>query len=131
MQTTVTIPASGWTSEPAFESIGKGVEVDASDPVDVTVGGYAGNHITLHVPNDPQNRGGTFVGCDQENFASYGEAGGEPSRYHQGPGQIDELWILDLDGAFVVLDATYRPNTPAELVEELRSIATSATFEAP
>lgn len=97
---------------------------DASDPVDVTVGGYAGKHVTLHVPDDA-----VFSDCDQGIFASYGVS--EPSRFHHGPGQIDELWILDVDGAFVILDAMYRPDTPPELVEEMRRIAESATFEAP
>jgi hypothetical protein len=98
---------------------------DASDPVLVTVGGYAGQRIILHVPNDAE-----FADCDQGNFASYGEAGrSEPSRHHQGPGQVDELWVLDVDGAIVILDAMHRPNTPAGLIEELRGIAESATFE--
>lgn len=99
---------------------------DASDPVDVTVGGYAGKHVTLHVPDDA-----VFGDCDEGRFASYGVNGGEPARYHHGPGQIDEFWILDVDGAFVILDAMYRPDTPPELVEELRGIAESATFELP
>ena len=98
---------------------------DASEPVDVTIGGFAGKSITLHVPEDA-----SFDPCDEGNFASYGILG-EASRYHQGPGQIDELWIVDVEGSIVILDAAYRPNTPAELIEELRAIAESATFEAP
>ncbi len=177
---TVTIPASGWTFDPEFDVLGKGVEVadlpeaaillwaypagtgfdvygdpcqwkstvpdapattvgdfatalaaqpsrDGSNPVDVTVGGYAGKSLTLHVPGDA-----VFEDCDDGNFTSYGVAtdgGTEPSRWQQGPGQIDELWILDVNGATVVLDATYRVDTPAELIEELRAIAESATFE--
>ncbi len=50
------------------------------------------------------------------------------ARYHQGPGQIDALWIVDVDGAFLVIDAMYRLDTPADLVEEMRSIAESTTF---
>lgn len=105
---------------------------DASDPVDVTVGGYTGKHITLHVPNDAQSRAEAFADCDQNTFASYGEAGrSEPSRFHQGPGQVDEFWILDVDGAIVVIDAMYRLDTSTALIEEMRSIAESATFGAP
>jgi hypothetical protein len=100
---------------------------DASEPVDVTVGGYSGKKLTLHVPSDFDE---TSNDCDQDNFASYGVAGeAEPSRYHQGPGQIDELWILDVGGGFTILDATYRPDTTTELLEEMRGIAESATFE--
>ena len=104
---------------------------DASAPTDVTIGGHAGKRVTLHVPDDSPTRAEAFKDCDQQTFASYGTgtADSEPARTHQGPGQVDELWILDVDGAFVILDAMYRPDTPAELVEELRAVAESATFE--
>ena len=52
-----------------------------------------------------------------------------PSRYHQGPGQIDELWILDADGLLVVMDAMYGAETPDEHVAELHAILESMTFE--
>ena len=185
VRTTVTIPASGWTSFSRIGGLGKGDDADppeaamlawsfpagtgfyvygdpcqwtstapetpattvdeiatalaaqasrdASEPVAVTVGGHAGKQITLHVPNDAPTRAEAFKDCDQDTFASYrtGSPGGEPNRYHQGPGQVDELWILDVDGAVVIIDAMYRPTTPAELVGEMRAIAESATFEAP
>lgn len=105
---------------------------DATAPVDVTVGGFAGKSLTLHVPDDIAYSGGEFSECDEANFTSYGVAaarGSEPSRWHQGPGQIDELWILNVDGTTVVLDAMYRHDTPAELIDELRAIAESTTFE--
>ena len=40
---------------------------DASEPVDVTVGGYAGKSITLHVPDDA-----AFDECEEGEFVSYG-----------------------------------------------------------
>ena len=106
---------------------------DATAPVDVTLGGYSGKHITLHVPDDiALDSAGEFADCDQTRFASYGTEGdSEPGRYHQGPSQIDELWILDVDGSIVILDALYGPAVPADLVEELRTLAESATFELP
>lgn len=109
---------------------------DATAPVDVTVGGYAGKTITLHVPMafDVPNatREEEFADCDQKIFGSYGlEGGTEPERNHQGPGQVDELWILDVDGSIVILDAMYGPAVPVDLVDEMRTIAESATFEMP
>jgi hypothetical protein len=106
---------------------------DATAPVDVTLGGYSGKQITLHVPDDiALDSAGEFADCDQTRFASYGTEGDpEPGRYHQGPSQIDELWILDVGGSIVILDAVYGPAVPADLVEELRTMAESATFEAP
>jgi len=99
---------------------------DASAPVAVTVDGHAGKHIALHVPTDPASSSG----CDNGDFASYGIAGEHgPARYHQGAGQIDELWVLDIDGAVAIIDAMYRPDTPAATIEQMRSIAGSARFE--
>ena len=53
------------------------------------------------------------------------------SRTQQGPGQIDELWIVDVDGTFVIIDAMYRHDTPPSLLDEMRAIAESATFGTP
>jgi hypothetical protein len=108
---------------------------DASAAVDVTVGGYAGKAVTLHVPMSYHQvpdvgREEEFADCDQHVFAFYGiEGEATEARNAQGPGQIDELWILDVNGSIVILDATYGPAAPAALVEELRALAESATFE--
>jgi hypothetical protein len=100
---------------------------DASDPLDVTVGGFSGKKITLHVPDDAR-----FASCDGGTFASYGMFGDqEPFRTHQGPGQVDEIWILNVDQAFGIIHVMYGPDTPPALIEEMRTIAESATFEAP
>jgi hypothetical protein len=105
--------------------------LSASEPVDVVVDGYAGKSIMLQVPNDVEWENGRFS-CWDGIYVSYGTTlNGRPIpiRKHQGPGQIDELWILDVDGSIVILDAMYRPETAPELVEELRAIIESATFE--
>jgi hypothetical protein len=106
---------------------------DPTTPVDVTVGGHAGKAITLTVPMTfdvpDSSREERFAECDQSEYGYYAAAPDtEPSRNAQGAGQIDELWILDVDGAIVILDATYSPGTPADLVEETRAVAESATF---
>ncbi len=109
---------------------------DATAPADVTIGGYAGKSVTLHVPMSYEVPGATreeeFADCDEDSFAFYGiEGESGHARNAQGPGQIDELWILDVEGSIVILDAAYGPATPAELLEELRALAESATFAAP
>jgi hypothetical protein len=96
----------------------------ASEPDDVIVGGFPGKKITLHVPTDA-----VFERCDGGEFVSYGVPGDAMARRHQGPGQIDELWIVDVGDSVAILDATYRPSTPQQLIAELRAIAQSATFE--
>jgi hypothetical protein len=107
---------------------------DASAPVDVTLDGYTGKSVTLHVPDAAVFTGPVgneeFSDCDQGFFGSWGtDDEPTPSRYHQGPGQIDELWILDVDGVLVVIDTAYYADTPVEHVEEVRAIVASITFE--
>jgi hypothetical protein len=99
---------------------------DATKPGDVTVGGHAGKSITLHVPDDAD-----FAQCDQGTFGSWGIAGTDqsPFRYHQGPGQIDKLWVLDVDGKLVVIDIAYSGGTPQTVIDELEAIVESATFK--
>jgi hypothetical protein len=115
--TTVAEIASGLAAQASRE---------ASGPADVTVGGHAGKSIILHVPDDA-----VFSECEGGEFVSYGTQAEALTRYHQGPGQIDELWILDVDGAIVIMDAMYRPDTPPALLEEMRTLAESATFDTP
>ena len=100
---------------------------DATDPVDVTIGGYPAQRITLHVPEDA-----VFADCDRGEFASYTLEGLDGHvRWHHGPGQIDTFWVVDVDGAIVITDAMYRPDTSAERIEEMRPIAESGAFELP
>lgn len=103
---------------------------EASTPGDVTVDGYAGKSIILHVPDDA-----AFGECDRGTFGSWAPADAPPAdgpyRYHQGPGQIDELWILDVNGTLVTIDAACYAGTPQEHIAELRAIVDSMTFELP
>ena len=105
---------------------------DASQPMDITVDGYSGKEITLHVPDDAAYGGGEFTDCNSGYFGSFGsDAEPGPERYAQGPGQIDELWILDVDGVLTVIDTAYYAGTPDAPVDELRGLVETATFEFP
>jgi hypothetical protein len=102
----------------------------ASQPVDITVDGYAGKSITLHVPDDA-----AFDECDDGTFGSwssidpeFGDDGVSPSRHAQAPGQTDTLYILDLDGVIMIIDTSYYPGTSAEDVAALETIVESGSF---
>jgi hypothetical protein len=43
-------------------------------------------------------------------------------RFHQGPGQILEFWVLDVDGTRILIEATRFPDSPPEHVAELQAI---------
>lgn len=98
---------------------------DASEPVDVMVGGHAGKMITLHVPDDAD-----FADCDQGEFVSYGSEQEAVLHWHQGPGQTDDFWFFDVAGSIVTIRTTYLPDN-AELFDEIQAIVESSVFEFP
>jgi hypothetical protein len=110
---------------------------DASAPVDITLDGHAGKSITLHVPGDiAYSAADEFTDCEQTQFCTFVDpslTSGPPedacARSAQGPGQIDELWIVVVDGNLVIIDAAYYDGTPDEVIEEQRAIVDSITFE--
>jgi hypothetical protein len=134
-QSSTTIPGTpATTPDEIAAAFAAQASTNATAPVDVTVGGFAGKAVTLHVPMTFEVPNATreeeFADCDEDAFAFYGVEGETGhARNAQGPGQVDELWILDVDGELVILDAAYSPATPADVVEEMRTLAESATFE--
>jgi hypothetical protein len=106
---------------------------NASDPVDASLAGFDGTYLEWTVPADVQFADGDqyhAVGCDGQNYLSWnGRTGG--TRYQQVPGQVDRLWILDVDGQPVVIDASYAPDAPAAVREELAAIVDTLRFEVP
>lgn len=91
---------------------------DGTAPADVTISGYAGKVVQLTVPGDA-----VFADCDRGEYRSWGPD--ESVRYHQGPGQIDKDWILDVDGKVIVVVGTWMPGTDPAMVAELESIVES------
>jgi hypothetical protein len=48
-------------------------------------------------------------------FESWTASGWATDRHQQGPGQVDQIWILDAHGERLVVDANSMPSaTPAE-----------------
>jgi hypothetical protein len=115
------------TVDEAMAALAAQASRDASAPVDITLDGYTGKAITLHTPDDAN-----FAECDEGLFGMFAddvESGPDSvERYSQGPGQIDEVWILDVDGQLVVIDWTYYAETPQASVDEERAIVESTTF---
>ena len=46
-------------------------------------------------------------------------------------GQVDRLWVLDVKGQRLVVDATYSPDTTSADRAELASVVASLRFVAP
>ena len=89
--------------------------LEVSEPADVTVGGYDGRSFTLTAPSN-------LSGCDF--WRPW-----DPGIYAQGPGNVWDVWALDIDGLRFVMVAQHFPGTPAEVQTELRQMVESMTFD--
>jgi hypothetical protein len=108
---------------------------NATTPVAVSLGGYHGKYLEWSVPVDMH-----FSDCDMgpgdtqgwfESWTSKGMSG-PPStgdRYQQGPGQVDRLWILDVKGRRLVIDATYMPGATNQDRAVLQQVVDSIAFK--
>lgn len=101
----------------------------ATEPTDVTLDGHDGRYVELSVPADLD-----FATCDADGAEHYFESWvgvSDGDRYHQGPGQVDRLWILDVDGRRLVIDGFDMPFATDAERQELLDVIASIRFEAP
>jgi hypothetical protein len=93
-----------------------------STPTDVTIGGFTGTYMERKVP------AGTVISdCDGAQFRVYlvPEWG---SRYLE-PGQLQRLWVLDVDGVPLVIDASIQTGASAEVRAELLQMVESIQID--
>jgi hypothetical protein len=85
--------------------------LSVTDPVDITLAGYAGKYLDLTTPDDISE-------CAQY----------QPMDHHiyaQGPGQRWHMWILDVDGVRVLVEGNDYPATSPETLAEEQAIIES------
>ena len=109
---------------------------NATVPVRVSLGGYHGKYLEQSIPN-----GIAFSDCDKDpsdgQFYFESWTGNvlwnapydTTDRHEQGPGQVDQLWILDVEGRRLVIDASYMPGATAQDRAGLQQVVDSITFE--
>ena len=90
---------------------------------DVVLGGFAGKYLQLSVPRHID-----FADCDQGYFETWTALGWGSDRYQQGPGQVDRIWILSVNGQRLVIDAAYMPRATNKDRAELDRIVHSIRF---
>ncbi len=94
----------------------------ASTPTEVKVDGFTGKQMELTVPaNIADCYGGEF-----RSWAEQSPVGGE--RYHR-PGEHVLLWIVDVDGDRLVVDAAFFPETSAQDRAELLQVVESVQID--
>ena len=94
----------------------------ASDPIPVRIAGYEGQYVQWSVPDDAD-----FSQCPAGKFNSYTDAGGG-TRWQQGPGQVDRLWILDVDGNRVVINAFHGPASTKDQIAAVTEMVDTIAF---
>ena len=105
---------------------------NASTPTEATLGGYKGLYLEWSVPADMVDG----ENCDKwpdngyRDFVSFLGVGGT-ERYQQVAKQIDRLWVLDVNGQRLVVDATYSPDATDAQKAELDQVAESLRFDKP
>ena len=110
---------------------------NATTPTDVTLAGYAGKYLEWSVPADMKSSAWTsFDACDLDSDGVHHDflswlGNGTGDRYEEVPGQVDQLWVLDVNGQRLVVDATYSPDTSQSDRAELEAVADSLRFVAP
>lgn len=91
----------------------------ATAPKPVTLAGHRGLYLEVTSPDD--------IGrCDPDAALWRDPAGGGREIYNDG--QVDLVWILDVDGQRLVVNAAYTPKSSASDIDKLTSMAESLKF---
>lgn len=88
-----------------------------SDPVDTTLGGYAGMRVDVEVPAD-------LSACGEDYYILFAEPDGSGTPA-LGPSNRFRVWILDVAGRPVVFWIASFPETPADDMTEAERIVDS------
>jgi hypothetical protein len=89
-------------------------------PEDIVIDSFTGKQILLQVPEQID-----FADCDGGEFSSWF------GRSHQLPGQVDRVYILDVDGQVLVIDMSWMSLENNTDRAELQAIVDSITIEPP
>jgi hypothetical protein len=99
---------------------------NATAPVDVTLGGHAAKRVELSIPADLDR-----ATCDGGVIRTWVAPGGdtaldnETENLGMHPGQLNVVYIVDVDGERLVIDTWHMPGTSAADLAELDAILVS------
>ena len=93
----------------------------ATRPRSAVLGGFHGMYLRWSVPSKID-----FSRCGQGYFESWTGRGWSTDRWQQG--QVDRLWIVDINGKRLVVDANYMPSATLKQRAELDRIVHSIKF---
>jgi hypothetical protein len=106
-----------------------------SPPEEVTAFGYPGVHVELTVPpSQSLSDDGNFIGCDEGTLKSWvaaidADSPGDAFYGYTGPGYVEELWVLDVEGTRLLIATGRSADTPPEHLDELGAIVDHIRIE--
>lgn len=103
-------------------------------PTDVTIDGYSGKYLALAVPDEIpfETRFGHayFTDCQRGELQSWLAPGLTYVFWgYAGPRQVEEFWILDVDGTRLMIQASWFPDSPQQDIDEMRAVLDSIQIE--
>ena len=121
-QTTPADVPVGPTVENFVDALAAHPILNTTTPVDVTLAGYSGKYLELRGPAVVSTEASPDPKC-----LAYRPW--DTNIYMQGPNQTWHLWVLDIDGARVVIQAMDYPGTPDARRAEREAMVASIKIE--
>jgi hypothetical protein len=115
----VTNPPVGPSVEDLVDAFAAQADFTASTPTKVSLAGFSGSYVELTL-----DAGLDFSNCDEGTVHSWVDVNGR-SRYYQGPGQIEQFWILDVGGTRLVIEGSFFPEASVANRDDLARIIES------
>jgi hypothetical protein len=120
------------TAEDLATALAEVAFAEVTPPMDTTIDGFRGKHLAWTVEMDTPGNLDLFLGCGGPwQFASYIHSG-LPTRSAVDPvaGKHQDVWILDVAGTRLVIDATYSSESSDADRAELQAVIDSLDIEA-
>ena len=112
-------PPVGPTVDDLVQAIVEQEEWTTSTPAELTIGGYAAQHVRITIPEGAEldrRDGGAFYLFKDE---------GAGQIWGLEPGQMFDVYVVDVDGERLVLDAFHYPGTPEADLAALQAVVDS------
>jgi len=120
---TLSHPTVGGNTEALVAALANQPGLHASTPTDVTLAGFAGKRMGRTVPASI-----SLADCDDAQFRFWLDTGGG-ERNTPFTGEHQELWILDVDGVPLVIEAAWPLEASSQVQAELTQMVESIRID--
>jgi hypothetical protein len=120
---TATDPPTGRNFHALVAALANQQGLHASTPIDVTLDGFAGKRMGRTVPASV-----SLADCDDGQLRFWLDTGGG-ERYTPFTGEHQELWVVDVDGVPLVIEAAWPLGASAQVQAELTQMVETINIE--